>query len=295
MEQTELSIHVLNDLYTQYSQGLIDKKQFEGLLFEIILEDLRYFNLYRWKKDECMEFLSWLYPRLSRAVDSYNKNGATFESYLGTLIRWSAREYRTRQAIHNTAEHAVWLARYSEMYAREEEPEYYEQDEGKNAKKTGTKTVRNPRQMLILILKCYHYLSDDMLDRLAPRAGISKKALKEMVEKIRIQRIQHDEMASHMKERIHSQYYRCIVYEKRLAAISENSLIYAHLKKQLQKARQRLDAMRKRLAKFRMEATNGQVADAIGIKKGTVDSNLHTLKNRLKSGPPPQLTPIIRN
>ena len=293
MEQLQCGLRSLNDLYEQYSQGTIDKKQFEGMLFRTILADLKYFNLYRWKKDDCLEFLSWFYPRLSRAIDSYNKNGATFESYISTLLRWSAREYRTRHAIRKTAETAVWVARYPEMYTHENEPGYSDDEDPdsedknpgnvNNVQISGPEQAKNPRQLLMLILKCYCYISDDMLERIAPRVGMEKDELKQLIEKIRNQRIQHDEAIRLMKERIHSQYYRCIVYENRLRTESKNTIMYMQLKTKLHKARIRLNAMRKRLAKFRMEATNQQVAEAIGTSKGTVDSSMYVLKTAQKN------------
>jgi RNA polymerase sigma factor (sigma-70 family) len=273
----------LNDLYMKYSQGLLKKKEFEGLLFKAILDNLQYFNLYQWKKDDCMDYLSWLYPRLSRAVDTYKNNGATFESYVGTLIRWSAREYRSRRENQITAEQMVWMAKFSDTHVNEEEPDYFLPNGDTGSQGKEIKPVKNPRQVLMLILKCYHYCSDDFLNRLAPSIGIEKNKLKQMVDSLRRQRIRHDETHRLMRERIHSQYYRCVVYEKRLGALSENSVMYSKTKIQLQKARQRLDAMRKRLAKLRMEATNLQIAKILGIKKGTVDSNLHALRTRLQS------------
>jgi FixJ family two-component response regulator len=86
-----------------------------------------------------------------------------------------------------------------------------------------------------------------------------------------------------MKERIYCQYYRCIVYEKRLLLIQENNAAYEKLKLRLEKAKQRLEKMRKRITLIRTEATNKQVAEVIGIKKGTVDASLHKLKARLNN------------
>jgi DNA-directed RNA polymerase specialized sigma24 family protein len=48
----------------------------------------------------------------------------------------------------------------------------------------------------------------------------------------------------------------------------------------LEKARRRLAAMRKRLAAIRMEATNNQVAEIMGLSKGTVDASLHNVKRK---------------
>ena len=270
----------LNDLYDQYSQGLMDKKQFESLIIQTIHRDLKYYNLHKRKKDSRMDYLSWLYPRLSRAIDAYNKNGATFESYIITLIRWSSKEYSTRHYDREIKENAVWAARYSEMFVHEEEPDYCNDIDDQNVSDAEKKEFKNPRQLLILILKCYYYISDDLLDRLAPRIGIEKSELREMIDNLRKQRIDRDEAYCIMRANIHSQYYRCIVYEKKLRDAHKDSKIYAKIEFQLQKSRQRLECMRKRLARLRMEATNTQIAQLLGISKGTVDSSLHILKTK---------------
>ncbi len=81
-----------------------------------------------------------------------------------------------------------------------------------------------------------------------------------------------------MKENIYSQYYRCIVYEKRLEYLQENSAAYLKLKAQREKARKRLEKMRKRAASVRTEPTNNEIAEILGLSKGTVDSSLFNLK-----------------
>jgi len=283
MEHEKFTLQSLNDLYRQYSRGLLKKKNFEELLLRIILDDLKFFNLYKWKKDDCLDFLSWVYPRLSRSIDAYNKNGATFESYICSLIRWSAREYRSRHRERQTAEQAVWMARFPELYAHEDEPDYLDERNDNAMPNPDTKPVKNPRQSLILILKCYYCLSDDFLDRLAPRVGMKKERLKKMVESLRKQRTRRDEASHIMRENIHSQYYRCIVYENKLKSLTANSVTYLKVESQLQKARRRLEAMRGRLAKLRQEATNMQIANVLGVAKGTVDSNFYALKTRMQA------------
>ena len=273
----------INELYSQYREGSLGKRQFEGLLFEVILENFGCYNLFGWERDECIDYLTWFYPRLSRAVDSYQDTGASFESYISSMVRWSTREYYSRTSNRYAAEHAAWAARMPDMYVHTNEPEYSEMEETPESIFNGKlKTVRNPRQLLILCLKCYYYLSDDLLERFASLIGIEKAQLKHMVDTIRILRIKRDEETRLMRERIHTQFYRCIIYEKRLKTLHENSNAYIRQKIKLEKARQRLETMKKRLASIRPEATNTQIAGILGIPKGTVDSNLHALRTRLK-------------
>jgi FixJ family two-component response regulator len=52
------------------------------------------------------------------------------------------------------------------------------------------------------------------------------------------------------------------------------------MKQRGEKARKRLEGMRNRLASIRTDPTNRQVAEVIGISKGSVDSGLHALKTK---------------
>jgi DNA-directed RNA polymerase specialized sigma24 family protein len=273
----------LNDLFKQYAWGDLDKKQLEGLIFEFILENHRSFHLYDWDKDDYADYLCWLYPRMSRAIDNYRETGSSFEAYIAAMVRWSAREYRSRLADHHITEHAAWTLRSSELPVHNSEPEYL----GPTA---GQKKVINPRQILLLLLKSYYFISEDFIDRAAPRLGMEKEKLSGMVHKLRELRTDREEEIRCLQERIHCQFYRCIIFEKRLNAVPESSAHYAKMKSRLARARIRLEAMRKRLAGIRLDATNRQIAEVVGIPKGTVDSNLSALRHRMnrKNRKPPE-------
>ncbi|MDR1574788.1 MAG: hypothetical protein LBS37_02175 [Treponema sp.] len=276
----------LNKLYSQYTEGSLDRKKFEGLIFQAVLENIHHFNLYHWKREDRDDFVSWLYPRLSNAVDTYRDTGASFETFIGGVIRWSAKEYRARMADNKIAEYATWTIRAADLYTGQIEPEYSVCESPSAAEyslpadPSAPDLTKTPRQLLMLILKCYYYVSDDFVDRIAPMAGIEKECLKKMIDELRERRLKHDKVLSDMKERIHCQFFRCIVYEKRLAAMPENSAAAIRMKSRLQKARIRLAAMRKRLAGIRPDASNRQIAEVVGVSKGTVDASLHAVKAR---------------
>jgi hypothetical protein len=200
------------------------------------------------------------------------------------IIQMSAREYRRNTANNSITEYAAWAARVSDQYARQEEPDYTEEKNRipESAEQqtiiAGSETIKNPRQLLILILKCYYYVSDDFLDRIAPKTGISREKLKEMINSLSIVRARREEELRNMRERVYSQFYRCIIYEKKLSLLPENSIAASKMKLRLEEARRRLESMRKRLSKIRTDATNSQVAKVIGISKGTVDASLHNLR-----------------
>ena len=294
----------LNELYAQYTAGSLERKQFEGLIFQTILAEPRRFSLSRWSRDDCEDFVSWAYPRLSRAIDAYREQGASFEAYVGAMIRLSAKEYRSRLLDKRITEYTAWTLRSPDMYACQSSPEYagYEAppetalaagDRPEARRVSGARVSpetkpgrkKSPRQLLILIMKCYYYVSDDFLERAAPLAGIEKEYLKQLIDKLRQIRFKRDEELRCLRERIHCQHYRCIIYETKLAAMTEQSAMFSKMKSRLAKARLRLAAMRKRLAGIRPDATNRQIAELIGLSKGTIDAALFTLKKRWKNDP----------
>jgi hypothetical protein len=55
------------------------------------------------------------------------------------------------------------------------------------------------------------------------------------------------------------------------------------MKNSLEIARKRLASMRRRLKAMRTEASNRQVAGIMGVKKGTIDSNLYEVRQKNNS------------
>jgi DNA-binding NarL/FixJ family response regulator len=123
-------------------------------------------------------------------------------------------------------------------------------------------------------------MSDDFINRIARKIGIDRDKLTEMINKIRAIRAERDVEIYRMQERVFSQFYRCIVYEKRLSYLPENTTACMNMKLRLEKARIRLEKMRKRQAKIRTAPANKEIAMVMGISKGSVDTGLYILKTK---------------
>jgi hypothetical protein len=143
------------------------------------------------------------------------------------------------------------------------------------------KPVNNPRQALLLLLKSYYFISEDFIDRAAPAIGMTKEKLKCLIEQVRNMRLHHDETLKKVQDHIHTLYYRCITFESWMNASAAGSARYERLKIRLERARRRLVSLRKRFKRMRAQPTNKQVAEILGLPKGTIDSNLFAI--RIKS------------
>jgi hypothetical protein len=262
----------LEKMLKTYRCGQMDRTELETRIFFKVRENVLRFRPEKMDRESCGDFVSWLYPRIKRAVDRYEDHGSTFDSYINALVKLSAREYCLRKKDHRIIEQTWWDTKAEEMMVcEEEEPEYFEP-------KQDFSQVRNRKQVLLLLLKSYHFLSDDYISRAAPAIGMDREELKNMVDTLRNQRLGQEEQIRGLQERIYSQFYRCLAFENRMRAFPPGSGHNQEMKKRLEGARKRLATMRKRLATMRIDAPNWQIANLIGTKKGTVDSGLHTAK-----------------
>ena len=270
----------INDMYTGYLSGDITRENLEVMIYNYFIYNQEKTCLCHWKRDDYEDYISWFYPRLQKAIDNYHDTGSTFEAFTGRYFLVSSKEYRGRIASNTVTEYSAWRALLPEMYVREEPPVYMHNNVEYiiNNLTIDKKGRKNTRRLLALVLKCYYYISDSFAEKIALKLDINKNELLEMLKKIRGIRQKKDEDIYLMKERINTQFIRCLVYEKKLLIVKENTNAHFRLIMKHKKARERLERMRKRIKSIRTEATNKQVAQIIGISKGTVDASLHRLK-----------------
>jgi hypothetical protein len=185
------------------------------------------------------------------------------------------KEYILKEMGRRALEYSCWKAIAENSEVHSSEPDYLEVPDPQ-------RMIDNPRQMLMLLLKSYYFVSEDYLDRIAPFLGIEKDKLFGILKAIQEQRVCHDEKVRNLKERIHTQYYRCISYEKRLSMIDTSTPYYEKMKTRLHQARGRLESMRKRLAGIKLAPSNQQIANVLGVPKGTVDSTFHALRQKYR-------------
>ena len=266
----------LNGLYADFSAGLLAREAFEGAIFKEIQRRILLHDWPGFCRDDRNDYVSWLYPRIKRAINTYRETGASFDVYIDALIRLTAKEYRTRLARRYAAESTAWYMQIPEMYAHacEAEPQYDEKAAPPPRK------IHQSRQHLILVLKCCIYIPDDFLESVSPRLGIEPQALRRMVLRLKEMRKIRLENINIIREKINNQLFRCLCYERSLRSLPEDSHIVLRYQEQLKKGRERLERLRSRLALLHPEPSNSQIAEVLGVTKGTVDSALHRIKLR---------------
>jgi len=268
----------LDDLYQLYRKGDLARKDFEGKVFKYLLGNCDKFGVFGRDTDSWNEFLGWFYLRLSRAIDLYHELGSSFDAYIACLVRNSSKQYRQREAEHYTAEYTCWQARNEDNFLREFEPDYSVKGEF-----FSLPDGINPKQILFLLLKSYHSVTDEFVERTAAAIGIESGRIWEMINKIKEMHYKKEAEMSAFRERLFCQHYRCLVYQKRMNDSLDGTLYHDKMKSRYERARKRFNRMRKRFRGIKMAASNRMIADILGVPKGTVDSGISILKSRFSS------------
>ncbi|MDR2418766.1 MAG: hypothetical protein LBD79_06900 [Treponema sp.] len=265
----------LRNLRNRYIQGLLTRKDFESGIFQVILNDYQQFSLFKSDRDAFSDYLCWFYPRLKRAIDAYNDVGSSFDAYIYSQVRLCLKEYCSLKAKRRVIESAYWEARAEEAEAIEQILVKAEDS---------FKPVKNPQQALILLLKSYYLVSEDFVARAAPALGMSVRKLYGLLDKIRKLRNKSDDKIYQQRELMYRQYYHYVTYRKQLEALPKNSVQCEILLERTDKARLRHTLLKNQLASINHNASNQQVAEVLGISKGTVDAALYAIKQKAKCG-----------
>lgn len=264
-----------NQLYDALTEGGIDERTFQGKIFRHILTHHKCYGIFEKNEDDNSDFLTWVYPRLSRALNRYEpRKDISFDAFLHTIIRLAYKEYKTRVYRRGKIEKLFWkeAAIHSSFWKDDSESSY---------ENSSCVTVRlHPKQTLMVLLKSYNAVSDELITRAAPVIGRSKEDLTAMIDELRKQRLEQDSEFHDLCERCYSQYVRCLSYERRLSAAEKDTPQHRQLTRQAGETRLRLARMRRRLKNMRIEASNRQVAAVMGIPKGSVDSGLNAFRRK---------------
>ena len=269
-------VKFLSELHEKYVMRKLPRKDFEGKIFLYLQQNQERFRIFSGNSDRWDEFLSWLYPRLARSIDLYKDMGSSFDAYITSLVHGAAKEYRSRETDHYMTEYVCWKARAEEMSVFECEPEYLKDTKGFSLPKD-----INKRQILFLLLKSYFFVSDEFAEKVAKTIGMDVEIIHGMIGELRKRRAAREAAILDLRERLHCQHYRCLTYQKRLTGVQPGTDYYEKLRSRFERARKRFYAMKKRLGGMRMGASNRMIAEVIGIPRGTVDSGLFAIKNRL--------------
>jgi RNA polymerase sigma factor (sigma-70 family) len=240
-----------------------------------------------WDEDACGEFFVFVHPRLIRLLDRFSDQGKPFESYLSAVLNWQLRNFaRDRKRGERSWNVSLRLDA--------EDPEAQETRERLVSEPTA-EIVRVPgdfaalirsnadrRNFLFLALKCARTIGPENAPALAAATGIDESRILSLSASLREMRAPRELRLEVFRARRNRAFAQSRLLETELQAEVEAERA-AVLRASLVKARRRMRAAMHRMARVKLAPTNREIARAVGVPKGTVDSGLYWLKRKLAS------------
>lgn len=249
-------------------------------------------------EDDPGEFYLFCYPRLLRTLRRFRDQGKPFEWYLQSVLRWQYLVYvrvkrRQEQQWNAGVLPAFWEQTQSEGPASDPVPPHLSEPPCPGRARIeelaalfhrdGEGRVARPcdrTRLLAGVLKEVRLLPEPEVERLARLAAIPPSRLQQACRALRRDLEPKELRLEMLRERRTRAYAALCLLERELAREPEPAA-REHLARRLERARRCLRRSQERIARVPVEPSNRQLAAALGLPKGTVDSALFNLKRRL--------------
>jgi RNA polymerase sigma factor (sigma-70 family) len=236
-------------------------------------------------EDDAGEFYLLCYPRLLRTLRRFREQGKPFEWYLQSVLRWQylsylrARRRRERQWSSGSLS-VLWDPPPAEPEPRAAPPglaaeaaELFRLEEGGRVRR-GERT-----RLLVWALKRVRELGPEEVGHLAVLSGWAVERLEQACAYLRQALQPHEQRLRLLAGRRAGAYAELCLLEQELPREADPARREV-LARRLERTRRRLRRSQAGIAGVRLAPSNREIAAALGLPKGTVDTALFSLKRR---------------
>lgn len=247
-----------------------------------------------WTEDDCGEFFLFFYPRLLRTLQRFNDQGKPFEWYFNSVMRWQYLVYgrvRRKREKQWTASIAPELwdppkeqlsepakaegkGGWPELPAAEMARLFRLDPEGRAARRSDRK------RLLFWAMKQARSLDEQALARLHELTGFAPAWLAGVAARLKEQLSRREARLSLLIDR-RNRAFSCLRLLEQEIGSEPDPERRGRLSRSLARARRTLHLSQRRIARIPLRPSNREIAEALGLPKGTVDTSLYWLKSRL--------------
>ena len=235
--------------------------------------------------DDCGEFYLYCRPRLQEWIDRFQDQGRPFEAYLKSVLTWQLRSYYRAKG----RQEAAWRLAATAPFWDPDAAELTSGAPGARAQRApaatpaaravaaaaGTPAVR--RRVLFAVLKNCARMHDTYVPAWAGLCG--RADLQALIGRARQASRDSQRRWSRLRERSNHAFATARMIEGQLLGEADADRRRI-LQQRLQRARRTATNARTELRAVRRGPSNRQIAQLLGIPKGTVDTGLFWLKHR---------------
>jgi hypothetical protein len=250
-------------------------------------------------EDDGGEFFLFFYPRLLRTLERFQDQGRPFEWYLHSVLRWHYLGFvrwkrRRERSWAAGALPALWEAQPASGPAAEDSspesrteafelPGWLGPEMADLFSLDGGAPLQRPadrKRLLVWALKQVRSLREPDLEKLAAWTGTGEERLRALCGGLRERLARRERRLELLVERRNRAFAALQLAQQALAGEPEPAG-RALLAGRAARARRCLHLSQERISRVPLQPSNRELAQALGLPKGTVDTSLYWLKCRL--------------
>ena len=267
-----------------YQKGLLSYDAISGHISLYVYDFPR--RTKRWNQELCSDFFVFVHPRLKKLADSFVFAGAPFEAYLNVSLKHQMNSFLAKMREEEIKE--TMFCKMCASGSLDEEGALYKiydsfnyeisEPEIKYRNKIGQSRTR--RRLFFLALSHPDQLDDASIAQLAAATGYSPDYISDCCLAVKEKVHGKRESLQRLRERKNGLYFQILVVQDKI--INEPDLEKRlWLEDQIQKLRLRIERVSKKInAKASCLVSHQDLAEVLGVSKGTVDSSLFYLKRK---------------
>ena len=251
-----------------------------------------------WDEDDCGEFFCYFYPKLPGLIGRFQYTGKPFEAFLTVTLKWQLKTFAARK--NQELLHARVLTR--EGYLGEEQAYCLPEEPGdEGLTKDGTPLLteearkllkvdeegRIPdrcicRRLLFLVLQSCLTLPTLLIDEVARLIRCDTVWLYGKIQEISARTEERRLRVARLKEKRNNHFFKIYCLQEQLSLVCEQE-VRRELSRQMLREKRRLLDTTGEIARVPLCPTHCDIAEVLGVPKGSVDSGLYYLKVSLRS------------
>lgn len=265
-------------------------------LGEYLYVHLVQFRLALHDEDTRSDYITWLYPKLSRVIEQYKPDKASFKTYLSWVVRLTfktfCRDYygrEARQQVFMVEEQTRILSEMADRANRNEwnDAEYDNDCYGKkkfplmaeNEHDTKKRRQVAARKIMLLACKSGTALDDGIIASIVKQTGMTESYLNSKLDCVRQRWMLSADRMRVLREKRFECYLRAQKSLMEMKQVDQDGSRYACLEHEYRYCTRRMAELAQQSRKLQCAPSNRLLAGILGMCRGTIDSTLASVKN----------------
>ncbi len=284
--------HDFTALLISYRNGSTDKKELvEAISMFVYKFPMR---VYKWKEDDCSDFFSYFFPKISKMIETFEIRDIPFEAYLVKTLKLQIKTFAAKKTAY---EISMRILRNKEFWEHENQgdspfcsesgTEYKGSESGiisgflsdilSHSKPGITRDSTLKKRMLMLTLKNMQAVQESEIAAVSAILDCDSKWLLSAIESLNNMRMEKTGRRKMLDERRNRHFCRlCMLHENfcMAASLEEKEKLYSDIAR----AKSSIDKIARKIDMIPTGPTHQDIAEVMNIPKGSVDSGLFYLK-----------------